>query len=303
MKIFIVGATGFIGRHLAKALVGDGHDVIGLSRSAERAKSVLPESVEVVEGDPMQPGNWQKEIDGADAVINVVGEPIMKEKWTPRRKKLLRDSRLVPTVLINDAIKKAQARPAVFLCGSAIGFYGGRGDELLTEESARGDDFSARMCGDWEAEARKAADLGVRVVTLRTSFVLGPGGGALPDMAKPFKMFAGGPIGTGRQYISWIHMDDYIGLVKAALADGRVDGPINMVGGAATNRDFAASLGRTLNRPSWLPVPAFALRLMFGDGAALLLEGQRVAAAKADSLGYEFKYLDLDRALRDALGR
>lgn len=196
MKIFIVGATGFIGRHLVKGLSDEGHDVGALTRSTARGRRVLGGEVRIVEGDPMAPGPWQSEIEGTDAVISLVGEPIFPKRWTSERKRLIRDSRIGPTKLIVAAIEKAAKKPAVFLSGSAVSYYGDRGSETVTEGGPPSDDFSAAMCRDWEEAAGQAAAEGVRVVTLRTSFVLGAGG-ALDKMAAPFKMWLGGPVGGG----------------------------------------------------------------------------------------------------------
>jgi len=305
MKIFVTGATGFIGSQLTKSLVSDGHEVTALTRDAAKARSGLDPKVRIVEGYPLDVGPWLDEIGRHDAIVNLCGEAILKDKWTPARKQTLLDSRLKPTRLIVEAMERAKTRPKVLISGSAIGYYGSRGDELLTEDSSPGDrgSFDVSLVTDWEEEAQKAEALGVRVVTIRTGIVLGRRRGALAEMAAPFKFFAGGPIGNGRHYMSWIHIDDHIGITKMALIDETISGGINVTAPAPViNRDFMKAIGKALNRPSWLPVPAFVLKLVFGEGAVLLVEGQRVLPKKAQDAGYKFRFTDVDSAVRDALG-
>jgi hypothetical protein len=301
MKIFITGSTGFIGSHLAIGMAADGHEVIALTRSEDKARRILGDKVKFVVGDPKRPGPWQNEIDGADTVINLVGEPVLPKRWTAERKQLLRDSRIEPTRMLVEAIERATKKPAVLLSGSAVAYYGNRGAAEVTENEASGDDFAADMCRDWEKAAEQAAEYDVRVVTLRTSFVLGEGG-SLPRLVNSFKMWAGGPMGSGDQYLPWIHISDYVKLIAFILADNSVTGPVNMAAGAATNRDFSAALGRALGRPSWLPMPGAALKMMFGEGAVILLEGQRLVPRKALDAGYVFQFSDLDGALTDIVG-
>jgi uncharacterized protein len=300
VKVLVLGATGFIGRRLVPALLEAGHEVTALTRSAYKARSVLGFKPKVVEADPKARGPWLDHVDGSQAIINLAGDPILKKKWTPERLRAIRESRLAPTKLLVEAIGKAKAKPEVFLCGSAIGYYGDKGDTPVTEESQPGADGAGRLCVDWEAEAQRAAAFGVRVVNLRTGIVLGAGGGALVEMAKPFKFFAGGPMGDGRQYISWIHIDDHVAITMLALSNSRISGPLNLTApNPVTNKEFMAALGRQLGRPSWLPVPALTLRLMFGEGAILLLEGQRVLPQKAQSImGYSWRFEALPEALK-----
>ncbi len=302
MKIFITGATGFIGRSLTKSLLADGYEVTVLSRNSQKATSIFGSKVKIVEGDPGIAGSWTDEVGASDAVINLCGAPILKKKWTDARKQLLLDSRIVPTGLIIEAISKAKNKPEVLISGSAVGYYSDRGDELITEESGPGSDFGAHLCSSWEAEANKATEFGVRVVTLRTGIVLGPDGGALSQMTPPFKFFVGGPIGNGRQYMSWVHLDDHIGITKLALADTSITGPVNMTAPEPViNREFMKAIGKAMHRPSWLPVPGFVLQILFGEGAALLLEGQRAIPKKAQASGYQFINANLDAALADVL--
>lgn len=302
MRVFITGGTGFIGRHLIAKLLEEGHEVAVISRNVIRAQAVLGKMVKIIGGNPLEPGDWQEEIARSDAVVNLCGEPILAKKWTPKRQQLLLNSRVLPTRNIVEAVARSTRRPEVLISGSAIGYYGGRGDEEITEDEKPGDDFAAHLCRDWEAEADRAAAHGVRVVKLRTGETVGRSDGVLPPMIRPFKFFLGGPIGSGNQYMSWIHIDDHVGITLMALTNKDIRSAINLTAPQpVTNRQFSKSLGKALSRPSWLPVPPFVLRLMFGDGAALVLEGQRVIPKKALDNGYRFKYENLDDALADVL--
>lgn len=301
MKVLILGATGFIGHNLTKALLAEGHQIIAITRSASKGKSILGDEVRLVEANPLRPGSWQDEVGLAEAVVILIGEPILDKKWTPERKQILLNSRIIPTRLVVEAIVQSASKPEALICGSAIGYYGNRGDEELTEESAPGHDFAAKLCLDWETEANKAATFGMRVVNLRTGFVLGQNG-ALKKMLTPFKFFVGGPIGSGQQYLSWIHISDHVSLTKFALTNKNIRGPLNMTApNPVTNKEFSRLLGKTLKRPSWLPVPGFALKLMFGEGAEMLLGGQKVLPKKALEAGYQFKFAELESALTDIL--
>lgn len=303
MRVFITGATGFIGsHHLAPALLGAGHDVSIVSRAVERARDIFGPDVTVHEGDPALAGPWQEAAGRAEAIINLCGEPILAKKWTPERKKAILDSRVLPTQRLLEAIAAAPTKPKTLLSGSAIGYYSDCGDDIVTEERGRGADWGAELCATWEDEANKAKELGVRVVNLRTAIVLGGDGGALPAMVKPMRMFAGGPIASGRQYMSWVHVDDWVGIALKALTDAKIVGPVNMAApNPVRNREFAKTLGKVLHRPSWLPTPAFVFRIMFGEGAALVVEGQRVIPRKALDAGYKFKFENLEAALEDVL--
>ena len=289
MKIVIAGGSGFLGRALIKTLPGD--DIRILTRRPRNSTDIAwsPTDVE---------GAWRANVDGADAVVNLAGEGIADRRWTPERKAAIRDSRVTATRALVNAITAARTPPPVFISSSAIGIYGNRGDEQLDEDSTLGSDFLADVCRAWESEANAASTV-TRVVLLRTGVVLARGGGALPQMAMPFKFFVGGRVGTGRQYMSWIHLDDWVGLVGWALADQRVNGPVNLTApNPVTNADFTRALGRAMRRPALIPAPAFALRLAFGEMAdALLLGGQKVLPQRAQRLGFNFRYPTLDRAL------
>ncbi|HZT75730.1 MAG TPA: TIGR01777 family oxidoreductase [Vicinamibacterales bacterium] len=274
MRTIIAGGTGFLGRPLAAALAADGHEVVALPRGSTDG------------------------IDGADVVVNLSGEPIAGTRWSAAQKQRILDSRITTTRRIAEAIRAARRPPRVFVSGSGVGYYGPRGDEIVTEAEGPGGDFLAGVCVAWEAEAGRAADC-TRVVRVRTGLVLERDGGALPQMLPPFWFGAGGPVGSGRQYWPWIHRADWIALVRWTIETDAVEGAINATAPApATNRAFASALGRALHRPAFLPAPAMALRLMLGEMAdALLLSGQRAVPEKAQRLGFTFRYPELDRAL------
>jgi uncharacterized protein (TIGR01777 family) len=295
MKIVIAGGTGFLGRPLTERLAADGHDVVVLTRRAtaggpSRAVAWSPDG---------KAGAWANEIDGVDAVVNLAGESIAGKRWSPSHKKQILDSRILATRSLVAAIARASEPPAVLVSGSAVGYYGPLGDELAVETTPPGSDFLAQVCQQWEAEASRAASARTRVACIRTGLALERDGGALPQMLPPFKFGVGGPVGSGRQYWCWIHRDDWVDLVRWTIATAAVSGPVNATAPEPVrNVVFARALGRALHRPSFMPAPAFALRLMLGEMAdALLLSGQRAIPAKARALGFSFKYARLDDAL------
>ena len=302
MPIVIAGGSGFLGQALAKALAQDGHEVVLLTRRSpatgrdgSRAVAWTPDG---------SVGPWAAIINGAAAVINLAGESIAAKRWTAAQKHRIRDSRMLATRSLAGAIERAGTPPAVFISGSATGYYGPLGDEIATEEHPAGTDFLARVAEDWEAEAM-AAHTRTRVVCVRTGLVLARDGGALPKMLPPFRVGAGGPVGSGRQYWPWIHRQDWIDLVRFAIRDPAVSGPLNAAAPApVTNAEFARALGRALRRPAFMPAPAFALKLLLGEMAeAVLLSGQRAVPAKAERLGYAFTFKQLDDALSSIFGR
>lgn len=296
MKLVIAGGTGFIGSNLCARLLQRGDSVIVLTRAPSPA--TISASKRWVTWNPSSPGSWEEAIDGADGVVNLAGEPIAAKRWTAAQKEKIRSSRLESTRALVRAIAQAKAKPGFLINGSAVGYYGPRGDEALTEEAGPGGDFLARLCVEWEEEAKKAEEHGVRVVRLRTGIVLGKGGGALARMVPAFKLFLGGPVGSGRQVVSWIHMDDEIGLILFLMGNSQASGAFNATAPhPVTMREFCKSLARVLGRPSWLRVPAFALRVLLGEMADVLVTGQRVVPAKAQTLGYAFRYPTLDQAL------
>jgi len=301
MRMLVTGATGFIGRALIARLRRDGHAIVAGVRSEERARRVLGADVELVRasgGDALAAA-----VARADAVVNLSGEPVVGKRWTAERRRVLEESRVGVTRDLVSAIAAASPRPRVLVSGSAVGWYGDRGDERLTESSSPGDDFLARLCRAWEEAARAAETSGVRVVTLRTGVVLGPGGGALAQMLPPFRLGLGGPVGSGRQYFPWIHLQDLVSAIAAAIGDDRYRGPVNGVGPQeATSRTFASALGRALHRPAILPMPALALRVIFGEAANVLLASQRAEPRVLLTNGFTFAFPDLDGALADIVG-
>jgi uncharacterized protein (TIGR01777 family) len=291
--IVVAGGTGLLGTALADALRRDGRTVLVLTRRPTRNHEL---KWSPGEGD----GPWTSAISDAHAVINLAGASIAGGRWTNARKTAIRDSRMQATSDLVRAIGKTRHPSPVFISSSAVGFYGARGDEPATESTAAGSDFLADVCRDWEAAASPASRVS-RVVLLRSGVVLARSGGALPQLALPFKLFAGGPAGTGRQFVSWVHIDDWVAMVKWALATPTITGALNVTAPAPiTNEEFSRTLGRVLGRPSWLRAPAFALRIALGEMAdALVLGGQRVLPGVAQRHGFIFRYPTLEPALRN----
>ncbi|HVI76169.1 MAG TPA: TIGR01777 family oxidoreductase, partial [Anaeromyxobacteraceae bacterium] len=264
MHVFLTGATGLIGRALVPALRAAGHEVIALSRRAAPGRS--PGGAEAVQGDPTRSGPWQEALARCDACVHLAGEPVAAGRWSEERKRAIRESRVASTRLVAEAI--ARGGPRVLVSGSAVGYYGSRGDEELDETSPPGDDFLARVCVAWEEAARPAAAR-ARVVLLRTGIVLASEGGALPRMARPFRFFAGGPLGDGAFWQPWIHLADEVGLIVWALGNGAVEGPLDATAPAPVrNRDLTRSIGEALRRPSVLPAPRRLVELMLGELAS-----------------------------------
>jgi uncharacterized protein (TIGR01777 family) len=300
MRIVIAGGTGFLGAALTHALRAGGHDVVVLTRQRAASGSGLarwtPDGAV---------GPWAQVVEGADAVVNLAGAPLDRGRWTAARKRALIDSRVLPTRSLARAIASASSPPAVFVSASAVGYYGARGDEVVTETTARGSGFLAELVETWEHEARQAESSPARVVLLRSGVVLAPEGGALARMLLPFRLGLGGPFGSGRQYLAWIHRGDWLDLVRWVLVTRDAHGPLNATAPVPVpNGEFAATLARVLRRPHVFRVPAFALRLALGEMAdAALLTGQRVLPARAQALGFRFRRPALELALRDLLGR
>jgi uncharacterized protein (TIGR01777 family) len=297
MKILVAGGTGFLGRPLADVLSKAGHQVVILTRQVPPPDSSRLRFV------PWTPGvrdRWITELESCDVVINLAGASIGDHRWSTQQKQVILESRLQATRTLVDAIRTSAHQPSVFLSASAVGYYGPRGDEPIGEEQPAGADFLAEVCRQWEAEAGRAASL-TRVVLLRTGLVLDRTGGALPRMLLPFRLGLGGPLGSGRQYWPWIHRADWIALVHWSLVTPEAVGPLNVSApNPVTNRAFATLLGAALRRPSFMPAPAFALRLILGEMAdGLLLSGQRALPLKAERLGFTFRFAELDDALRD----
>jgi uncharacterized protein (TIGR01777 family) len=309
MRIVIAGGTGFIGSPLAEVYAEEGHDVRVLSRGLADGESRhepgtgMPGITRVGWTPDGTVGSWANVLDGADAVVNLAGVSLADGRWTPQRKAEIRDSRILSTRSVVGAITSVPVPPKVLVNSSAVGYYGD-GIEPKTEESKAGEGFLATVAEDWEAEARKAERAGTRVVLLRTGVVLEKAGGALPEMMRPFRFFVGGPLGSGRQYLSWIHRLDVIEMVRWIIETPAVSGPVNATAPhPVTNREFARALGRALHRPSFMPAPAFALKALLGEMAGpMLLEGQRVIPARAQQHGYHFRYPEIDIAMRGIFG-
>ncbi|MBI2805999.1 MAG: TIGR01777 family protein [Planctomycetes bacterium] len=312
MRVFLTGGTGLVGSLLVKRLTERGDHVDLLTRRPEAAKHLEGERCTIVAGDPVQPGPWMDVVASCDAVVNLAGEGIFNRRWGAEFKDLIRSSRVKSTENVVAALAKPGAqghaspqrqRPAALISGSAIGYYGPHGDEEITEESLAGNDFLASVCADWENAALAASAHGVRVVLLRTGIVLDRAG-PLAKMLTPFKMFVGGPLAGGRQFMSWIHNEDEVGLILHALDHAEIVGPLNATApNALTNREFSRTLGKVLGRPSFLPTPGFALRVMLGEGAQIITTGQRVLPRRALGTGYAFKFPELETALRDILSK
>ncbi|MEJ7727894.1 MAG: TIGR01777 family oxidoreductase [Polyangiaceae bacterium] len=302
-KILITGGTGFIGRRLVDQLLERGDQVTVLTRNPKHAQGKLPGSVRVAAWDPSRDGAWCDEVGVVDAVVHLAGEAVLK-RWTDEHKKRVVDSRVGATDRLVDAIGRAQVKPSVLVTASAIGYYGPHAPEdRLDESSPAGTDFLADVCKKWEEAARGAEKHGVRSVQVRIGVVLGEDGGALEPMVKASRRFAGGPLGDGKQVVSWVHRDDVVGILMFALDHEEVTGPINAVSPyPVSNAELSRTLGTVVNRPSWFRVPAGALRLLYGDGAEVLVTGQRVFPKRAAELGYEFRQARLMRALESILG-
>jgi uncharacterized protein (TIGR01777 family) len=298
MKILIGGSHGLVGTALIKSLAADGHDILRLVRH-------YPNSETEIEWSPDRYSIALARIEGFDAVINLAGESIAEGRWTEEKKRRIRESRVKGTKLLGDALANLTDRPRMFICASAIGYYGDRGDELLTETSAPGDGFLPEVCLEWEKATTLATEKGIRVVNARFGIILDKKGGALAKMLPPFRMGVGGKIGSGKQWMSWIALDDVVGALKFALVNETLNGPVNYVApNPVTNAEFTKTLGKTLSRPTILPVPAFGVRLLFGEmGDALLLGSQRVEPERLKSAGYPFKYSKLEAALPAVLER
>jgi uncharacterized protein len=325
VRVTVTGATGLLGPAVVAHLRAHDAQVTVLSRDPERARAKLsntappprpgqpdPPPLEAIAWDPMTEPAPTEALNGREGVVHLAGEPIA-QRWSAQAKRAIRESRTTGTCNLIEGLRALDSaaegappgpRPRVLVSGSAIGYYGHHGEEPLDEEAPAGSDFLAQVCVAWESEAQAAAELGMRVVQVRTGVVLDPQGGALAKMLPPFRLGAGGPVAGGRQYISWIHRDDLAGVVGAALGSDRWQGPVNATAPApVSNGEFAKALGRALHRPALLPVPALALRALYGEMAQIVTSGARVLPAKPLMLGYRFAHPDLDEALRAALGR
>jgi uncharacterized protein (TIGR01777 family) len=300
MSVALTGGTGRIGRHLVRELLDRGDAVTVLSRDPDRAKSSLP-GVDAVGWDPLTGPAPVAALAGRDAVIHLAGEDVA-QRWTADAKRRIRESREIGTRNLVAGIRAADPRPRVLVASSAVGYYGPHGDERVDESTPPGDDFLAQVCVAWEREAAAATELGLRVAHVRTGVVLDREGGALSRMLPFFKLGAGGPVAGGRQYLAWVHRDDIVGILLAALDGDDWSGPVNATAPEpATNKEFSHALGRALHRPAVAPVPGFAVKLLYGDMAEIVTTGARAVPARTLALGYQFRHPDLDAALRSAL--
>jgi uncharacterized protein (TIGR01777 family) len=299
MKIVIAGGTGFLGRPLTSALLQDAHDIVILTRGTEGPPRAQVAGARAVSWNPNGAiGPWAVEVGTAQAIVNLAGESIAGKRWTAAHKERVRDSRVRATRSLTAAIRAAAVPPSVFVSGSAVGYYGPRGDEEVKEDQPAGSDFLGRVCDEWEHEALGASSDRTRVALIRTGIVLEKDGGALPEMLPPFRFGVGGPVGSGRQYWPWIHRDDWIAMVRWVISTPAAGGAINATAPRpVTSAAFARALGRAMHRPAFMPAPGFALRLMLGEMAdALLLSGQNAIPAKAARAGFQFRYRTVDEA-------
>jgi uncharacterized protein (TIGR01777 family) len=300
MKILMSGVTGLIGRALSQKLQAEGHRIIGLSRSPEKAANLPVEAM--LRWEPEAGLTPAEAFDGIEAVIHLAGEPVADGRWTAERKQRIRNSRVISTRNLVEAMRSLTNKPRVFVAGSAVGIYGDRSDEVLDENAKPGTDFLADVCMEWEGEANRARELGIRTVEVRTGVVLAKEGGALAKMLPPFKLGIAGPLGSGNQYFPWIHLDDIVGLFEMALKNESLNRPLN---GCApepvTNREFTRQLADALHRIAIIPVPEFALRLLYGEMAGVLLASQRVVPKVALDMDYQFVYPDLPSALKNLI--
>jgi uncharacterized protein (TIGR01777 family) len=303
-SIVVTGGTGYIGRALVRRLVARGSEVVVLSRSAELpADLAVLERVRSVAWNPAAAGEWASVLEGAQALVHLAGRPAVGARYTPQVKRDIFESRVKSTEVLVEALARVEKKPSVFVCASGVGYFGGRPDDHppLEESAPPGDDFLAHVCVEWEARARTAERLGLRVVSARFAAVLGRGDGPLAVMALPFKLMGGGPLGTGRQLFCWVHLEDALDALELALGDARVSGPVNVAApNALPFAEVSRALGRALHRPSWLPVPAFGLKALYGEGALPLITGQRAYPAKLLGLGFKFRYPTLPEALAEA---
>lgn len=302
MKILITGGNGLIGRALAENLARDGHEVIILSRRSLPAES-LPRGVTPQQWDGRTAQGWGELAEGADAIVNLAGENLSAGRWTAKRKRVIVESRINAGTAVAQAVQQAADKPRALIQSSAVGYYGPSDGRWIGEETAAAHDFMGRVCQDWEASTETVEALGVRRVVVRSGVVLSTKGGALPRMLLPFKFFAGGPLGSGQQWLSWVHLEDEVRALRFLIENQEARGAFNISAQPLTNRQFASAIGKVMHRPAFIPVPAFIIRLIFGEMSTVVLDGQRVSAKRLTEHGFEFRYPEAEMALRDLLGR
>jgi uncharacterized protein len=302
MKFIITGGMGLIGSALAEDLAKDGHEVIILSRSSKPAGDLAP-NVRLEKWDGRTAQGWGYLADGADAIVNLAGENVGARRWNAQRKRAIVESRVNVGDAVVQAIRQAENKPGVLIQSSGVGYYGISDTALFGEEAAPADDFQGRICQDWEASTQPVEELGVRRVVTRSGVVLSTRAGALPRMLLPFKLFVGGPLGTGRQWLSWVHLEDEVRALRFLIDNPEARGVFNISAEPVTNRQFARALGKAMHRPAFIPVPAFVLRLLFGEMSTMVLDGQRVSSQRLLSLGFRLHFPHIDLAFKDLLKR
>lgn len=300
MRVLVTGATGFIGKRVVSQLLNAGDEVVVLSRNVAKGAIRLGSQCQYYQWIDMNSMPPLEAFKGIDGVINLMGEGIAEKRWDEEQKKKIYDSRILGTRNLIEGIKASNSKPKAFISASAVGIYGNRGDEDITEDSSTAEDFLAKVCKDWEAEAFKASELGLRVAVIRTGVVLGRGGGALKKMLPIFKLGAGGPVASGEQFMSWIHVDDLASMYVQALKNESINGVYNGTAPyPAKNKDFTKALGKALHRPAFMPAPAFGLKLVFGEMSQVLLDGQKVLPTKFKEKDFRYKYPTLEMALKE----
>lgn len=301
-KIIITGATGLIGKKLSKALTDRGDEVTVLTRNTDSAKKKLPFIKNFVEWNYNKPEEWKSHLDGKDTIVHLAGVNLFSKRWDKNFKKKIIESRRISTQNLVRASADCKNKPGVFISASAVGYYGDGKETILKEDSQKGNDFLADVCEIWERESQKAGDYGIRNVQVRTGIVLSPEDGALKQMLLPFKLFIGGPLGSGKQWFPWLHIDDIINIYIHAIDNENISGPINAASpNIVRMKEFAKTLGKVMKRPSLFPVPEFALRIVVGEAAGTVVSGQRINVEKLIKNGYEFKFINLEEALKDLL--
>lgn len=302
MRIMITGGTGLIGSALSRSLIESGNEVTVLTRSPGRRQAQASEGINFEEWDGETVGGWGQQVSKVDAIVNLAGAGIAEGRWTPARKEQIRGSRTRSGQALVSAIQDSGTVPKLLIQSSAVGYYGPGDDQVITEDTSPGSDFLAGVCKDWEASTEQVESLGVRRVVIRTGVVLSAQGGALPRMTMPFRLFAGGPLGSGKQYFPWIHIEDEVAAIRFFLEDEQTSGPYNLAApNPPTNKEFVRHLGQVMGRPSLMPTPSFALRTLFGEMSTVLLDGQRAVPSRLQEAGYQFIFPDPVAALRDLL--
>ncbi len=303
-KIVITGATGLIGQRLSSALTNRGDEIFIFTRDTEKAKKIIPNAADYIEWDYNAPYKWEQHLDGKDAVIHLAGANLFGKRWTDDYKKIIMGSRKYSTNNLVDAMRKSNKKPEIFICASAVGYYGDSGDKELTESAPPGKDFLAEVCRTWEEEASKAENFGIRRVSIRTGVVLSLEEGALKEMLTPFKMFVGGPLGDGNQWFPWIHVDDIVGVYLNALENPTMSGAVNASSpNPVKMKEFAKVLGEVLDRPSLFKVPEIALKIAVGEVAETITASLRVIPEKLLKLNYQFRFLNLKTALENLVNK